>query len=126
MNNILLSILIPTVVGREDAFRFLQRRLDLQKHKYTGYDGSIEVLALKDNKELSIGEKRESLYKSASGLYGWQIDDDDNIADDAIELILQAIKENPDVDCVTFDEYCLMNGVEYNSRHSLLYDACGS
>lgn len=121
MSSPLLSILVPTVVGRDDAFNFLMRRIDLQKFKL-GYNGEVEVLACKDNKEKTIGKKREELYQSANGLYSWQIDDDDDIADNAIELILKAIKENPDVDCITFRERCMMNGVYKSSNHSLKYE----
>lgn len=114
----LLSILIPTVIGREEQFDFLKRRIDLQYFKL-GYDGSVSVSELKDDKSMTIGEKRQVLYALAKGKYSWQIDDDDNIADNAIELILEAIKQEPD--CITFEEYVSIDGKEYKSNHSLSY-----
>lgn len=114
----LLSILIPTVFGREQQFNFLLGKI-------MSYEGSrlIHIGTIKDNKEITIGEKREQLYKKAEGLFSWQIDDDDDIAPNAIQLILEAIKSNPDVDCITFQENCMMNGKYYKSNHSLQYSS---
>lgn len=116
MTNPLLSILIPTIVGREEECSRLVEKIMANTHS------SVEVTIEKDNKEITIGEKREKLYKQSNGLFSWQVDDDDDISDDAIELILKAIKENPDVDCVTFRERCMMNGIYKSSNHSLKYE----
>lgn len=134
-NKILLSVLIPTVVGREKEFNelystvlkqvdtvcnadnfiqsFIVNELGLHGGKH---DNLIEVIYCIDDKSITIGEKRETLYKYASGLYSWQIDDDDSIAPNAIQIILEAIKNNPDVDCITFREKCMING-EYKASN---------
>lgn len=116
MTNPLLSILIPTVVGREKEFDLLVSCLGKQ---YSG--GDVEISYIKDNKEITIGEKREGLYRYAEGLFSWQIDDDDDIAPNSIQLILEAIKSNPEVDCITFQEYVNIDGKEYKSNHSNEY-----
>lgn len=132
----LLSILIPTVVGREEQFKKLvwetirnQTEFNICiQGRYGQFEGGtemklreVEILYLKDNKEITIGEKREQLYQIANGKYSWMLDDDDSIASNAIQLILEAIKSNPDVDCITFEENCMMNGKYYKSNHSLEY-----
>jgi hypothetical protein len=136
----LLSILIPTVVGREDEFNRLHSTILSQIYVVTQcrdfiqsfivndlglhggkFDNLIELIWCIDDKSITIGEKRERLYKYSSGLYSWQIDDDDDIADNAIELILDAIKNNPGVDVISFEEYCNMDGEEYKSNHSNEY-----
>lgn len=128
MSKPILSILIPTVVGREETLdKFMVKHFgdNLSEFMYGDYvitGDEIEVIILKDAKGITIGEKRGQLYQKANGLYAWQIDDDDDIAPRAIELILKAIKENPDVDCVTFEERCQMNGQLYCANHSLRYD----
>jgi len=137
MSKPLLSILIPTVWGREDCLWDLivkltkenfddwcKDRNSLQSRVYSVELKSIpvEVVFYKDNKEMAIGEKREKLYKLAKGLYSWQIDDDDDIAENAIELILEAIKNNPEIPCITFREKCMMNGVYKSSNHSIRYE----
>lgn len=117
----LLTILIPTVVGREAEVDWLIGDIDLQCSILGGYD-EVEVVQLKDNKEITIGEKRERLYKMANGLFSWQIDDDDAIAPDAIQTILAVIKDNPNIPCITFRENCMMNGEYKSSNHSIKYD----
>lgn len=135
MTQPLLSILIPTVNGREESFKKLEERIcgmmcDLKKplyhteNKYNTYsvnNGIVELISYKDNKEITIGEKRERLYEVSGGLYSWQIDDDDDVSGNAIELILAAIKSNPEIPCVTFKEKCMINGVYKSSNHSIIY-----
>ena len=118
---ILLSILIPTVVGREKQYKHLLNRIMKSGNGFDILSGRVEYIKFCDNKEMTIGEKRERLYQMANGLYSWQIDDDDDIADNAIELILNAIKSNPEIPCITFREKCMMNGVYKSSNHSIRY-----
>jgi hypothetical protein len=136
MSRPLLSILIPTVTNRLVACDKLVNniislvddswtngcRIGLMESHIDYYyfnNNPIEIITCRDEKQLTIGEKRESLYIVANGLYSWQIDDDDDIASDAIELIIEAIKQEPD--CITFQEHCMINGVHYKSNHSLTY-----
>lgn len=129
MNQPLLSILIPTVVGREreiDALLWgnIQKQVDFTigiiGGNYVSDPGPVEVFWCCDNKEMTIGEKREHLYSVANGIYSWQIDDDDDISPDAIRLILDAVKWG--TDCITFKEKCVINGKYYSSDHQLQYD----
>ena len=124
----LLSILIPTVVGREKELNngFFNGKNSQISDVYTsGYleinCGDFEVILLKDNKEMTIGEKRELLYQRARGIYSQQLDDDDNLAPNAIQLILEAIKSNPEIPVITFREKCFMNGEYKSSNHSIRY-----
>lgn len=135
----LLSILIPTVVGREDQFSRLLKRVANQcindatltgiecgfADKYSiykiGTEMEVEIVWAKDDKELTIGEKRELMYQESDGLFSWQIDDDDDISENAIELIINAIKSNPEIPCITFREKCMINGVYKRSNHSIKY-----
>lgn len=132
MTQPLLSILIPTVVGREKTFNklvnsFFNSKTDVFNNddKFTGRFGAVigdlEIYCIRDGKEMSIGEKREQLYKSAKGLYSIQVDDDDMLAPNAIQLILEAIKSNPEIPCITFKEKCLINGEYKSSNHSIKY-----
>lgn len=141
MTQPLLSILIPTVVGREEQFERLfgaivrQYKTPIKKVKVTdnGYEQTIMgfchseddnsheliLIAGKDDKSMTIGEKREKLYNASWAIYSWQIDDDDDIDENAIELIFDAIKKGPD--CITFRERCMINDKYYSSNHSLKY-----
>ncbi len=138
-NKILLSILIPTVVDREEQYSRLSAKLykqisDIENREISAimkesgkstctYSPKVDIQRYLDNKEKTIGEKRDLLYEIAKGKYSWQIDDDDDIADNAIELILNAIQSNPEVDCITFEEYVNVDGREYKSNHSLTYSS---
>lgn len=111
----LLSILIPTVIGREAQFEHLLSTL------HPLIEGRpIELLYCIDDKTMPIGEKREWLYQNATGLYSWQIDDDDDISNDAIRWIMGYMSYNPD--CITFQERCDINGQRLHSNHSLQYE----
>lgn len=130
----LLSILIPTTPDREEQTKLLLKKAirddfdcELYTHptwkltcgRYVSQTIPVEVLIYLDNKEMTIGEKRELMYKGAKGNYSWQIDSDDDISSDAISLIIEAINQEPD--CITFQEHCMINGVHYKSNHSLSY-----
>lgn len=134
--NPLLSILIPTTPDRlKDVSKLLEcirqqantSKVDkfevkgITATRYWDLLSEVEVLVFEDAKIMTIGEKRELLYKHAKGIYSWQIDSDDSISQNAIQLILEAIKSNSEVDCITFEENCKMNGKYYKSNHSLEY-----
>jgi|LakMenEpi03Aug12_release.lakeMendotaPanAssembly.Ray.scaffolds.fasta_scaffold24843_5 GT2 family glycosyltransferase len=85
-----LSILIPTVVGREHLLERLRSVLNPQLTE------DVEVIEQKDNKEISIGRKRQTLLEKAAGEYVVFIDDDDMISEDYVESILKALESNPD------------------------------
>lgn len=121
MTNPLLSILIPTITSRQKEFDVLRSNIYAELNK-DGFIDEVEIKSICDNRMMTIGEKRELLYKEANGVYSIQLDDDDQLSRDAVGLILKAIKENPDVDCVTFEERCQMNGQLYCANHSLRYD----
>ena len=142
MSKPLLSLLIPITPDRIEVVRPLLKVLDAErmndvildsmtvhgdtwvaKDEYIYEDGfHREIIMYCDNKQLTIGEKRENLYKRANGEYSIQIDSDDLIAEDAIRLILEGIKKHPGVDCVTYLENCIMNGEYKSSNHSLVYE----
>jgi hypothetical protein len=116
----LLSVLIPTVVGREEQYKRLEQRLwnDVAEQPFQHL---VYWDFIKDNKEITIGEKREQLYKKSTALYSWQIDDDDSIDFFAVGKIIDAIKSNPEVDCITFEEHIDIDGKIEKSNHSLAY-----
>jgi glycosyltransferase involved in cell wall biosynthesis len=90
----LLSILICTIDGRES---FLQSLLQNIENQIKGYEKEIEVVVCKDNKERTIGSKRNELLQGCIGEWACFIDDDDQIAEDYIPKAIKILKEeNPD------------------------------
>jgi len=122
MSQPLLSILIPYTLDRLLEYDYLYNRLISLGVNTGKYNGVVEEISDFTGKEEPIGSKRERMYGYAKGLYSWQIDSDDDISDNAIELILEAIKNNPDVDCITFEEHIDIDGKIQRSNHSLKYD----
>lgn len=137
MSNPLLSILIPTTPDRNDSLSHLITCINKQQYtrRSTFYDIGkmsciryfdllcpIEILVFEDERFMTIGEKREILYKHSVGEYSWQIDSDDLISDNSIELIIKSIQETPNIHCITFREKCLMNGDYKSSNHSIKYE----
>jgi hypothetical protein len=114
MSDILLSILIPTVKERSYQFYKLKHFIDQQIKDYDLTE-KVEVLFLQDSKELSIGEKRNRLYRMANGYYSWMIDDDDMIHHVAVPLICDELLEEPD--CVGFKELCIYDGKKVESSN---------
>jgi hypothetical protein len=110
----ILSILIPTVEERKEQFHQLLTFIQSQIHDHHLHD-LVEVLFLRDNKEMTIGEKRNKLYKMANGDYSWMIDDDDWIHYEAIPYIVDELKNQPD--CVGFKELCIFDGKRVESSN---------
>ena len=114
-----LTICIPTVVGREEYFTNLYAKLDLQR-KLSGHEHEIEIIYEKDNKEISIGAKRNILYNRAKGLYSVQIDDDDDVVDDYIETLYHELTGE---DTIGYVERCVINGsVQYSKISGEFHD----
>jgi hypothetical protein len=118
-----LSILIPTVIERAEQFHrlrvFIQRQIiDFE------LEDQVEIIYLQDNKEISIGKKRDELYKMANGAYSWMIDDDDWVHYNALPIIIDTLKINTGIeaDCVCFKELCIFDGKRVESSNfSLQY-----
>lgn len=94
-----LSILIPTIPKRKEMFEKLWIKLLKQK---APYDEEVELISWESGKP-TIGSKRNALLGWAKGKYVCFIDDDDRIADNYIDLLMEGIKK--DVDC------CSLTGV---------------
>lgn len=94
----ILSILIPTIPGREQKLNRLLRVLDRQ----VLLRPDVELIVLRDNKKMTIGEKRNKLLWLASGQYVAFVDDDDQVTPDYVPALCNAIaSDRPDVVCFT-------------------------
>lgn len=99
--NILLSILICTVVGREDKFKKLYTHLyDQCLQVFADSRIKVEIISEKDNKEISVGAKRQKLLNRAKGEYVVFVDDDDWVSDTYVSKIAKALVHG--TDCVGF------------------------
>lgn len=109
-----LSILIPTITGREKQYNTLMEILKPQL-----YEG-VEVCTLKDNKAVSIGKKRNILLRDAEGEYTAFADDDDKVTPDYVSLLLKGIEGG--FDCCSLKGKYYVNGIfDGLFEHSLNY-----
>lgn len=98
-----LSILICTTFNREAMFNLLKHHLQTQINEF-GLQKEVEIIYECDNKEISVGKKRQNLIEKANGNYVVFIDSDDMVPYFYIQKILEAIKTNPD--CIGFRIEC--------------------
>jgi hypothetical protein len=116
----LLSVLIPAVPSRIPAAGELYMKLlaDAFRRKE---NGDVEILMLTDNKLRTVGDKRQALVDLAQGVYIAFVDDDDDVAPQYIERVLEGCRAG--VDVVTFPTSSSLNGgPPAIGRHSLVFE----
>jgi cellulose synthase/poly-beta-1,6-N-acetylglucosamine synthase-like glycosyltransferase len=111
-----LSILIPSLEERRKTLEQLKTELANQIGKR-----NVEVLSLSDNRQMSIGQKRNMLLTQSTGEYVSFVDDDDMVSPDYIEKVLNALTKNPDCSSLT-GEIVFSDGYSRPFIHSLRYD----
>jgi glycosyltransferase involved in cell wall biosynthesis len=100
-----LSICVATVNGREEKFAKLMAVLQPQLESNKA---DIELIIDKDNKEISIGSKRQRMLELAEGEYIVWVDDDDSISEDYASQILNNLGEDAVgflIDCFDHGNY---------------------
>ena len=90
-----LSILIPSLTSRSSQLVDLKGELFRQMIDCKAED-ELEIITEVDNRELSIGAKRNILLRKATGDYLCFHDDDDIPSLSYVRQIINAIKSNPD------------------------------
>ena len=115
---ILLTIMLPTTIDRREQFAKLLEEIKRQIVA-NKYEDIVEVIINEDNKEISIGNKRQELLEASSGKWVVGIDSDDWISEDYLHDIVMALKNNPQIDHVGFLEDCDINGEKSLSIFSI-------
>lgn len=112
----LWSILISSVPSRiASGLSGLITDLDHQ----TRFEPNIEVIALVDNKQRTVGAKRNMLLNMAQGEYVSFVDDDDQVDPGYVANITQALVRKPDV--VSFDVLCTVGRQKKYCHYSIEY-----
>lgn len=114
MKTPILSILIPSIPSRLNMLSSLLKKID---DNLGSRRKDVEILVVIDNKQKSIGEKRDNLLQICTGTYFMFLDDDDDFTD--LICILDAV-EDSSVDVITFKSVCKNNnGSEFIVTHRL-------
>ena len=114
----LLTIMLPTTIDRREQFAKLLEEIKRQIVA-NKYEDIVEVVINEDNKEISIGKKRQELLEASSGKWVVGIDSDDWISEDYLHDIVMALKNNTQIDHVGFLEDCDINGEKSLSIFSI-------
>jgi hypothetical protein len=106
----LLAILIPTLEDRRQSFRVLTSNIAEQLERYD-LNRDVDMYKTRDDGTKSIGYKRNWLMSLTENYeYIVFFDDDDQIKDNAIKLIVDALNQNEGVDCVTYKGIVTIDG----------------
>ena len=117
-----LSILISTLGERQELFTRLVQKLTRQV-KDDALEDQVEVLDFLDNREHTLGFKRNELIARARGEFVAFVDDDDDLSDDYIRSICNALREHPTVDCLGITGTVFFRGTHpHRFVYSLQYD----
>jgi glycosyltransferase involved in cell wall biosynthesis len=117
----MFSVLIPSVPERIEKMMALFNKIQAQ---ISSINADVEILVLLDNRKRTIGYKREALVQSARGDYLAFVDDDDDVKDNYISSIVEAIKNNK-ADVIVFNQEVTINdgtpflihfGIEYENQ----------
>ena len=87
------SVMIPSLVGREAGLKNVMDSIR-EKISRLAPEIRVEYCVDIDNREVSIGIKRERMLQAARGKYSSFIDDDDDITDAYIEDLRETIRGN--------------------------------
>jgi hypothetical protein len=107
-DTIKLSILILSIPSR---LKFLQPLVEKLENQI-GDRQDVEILSIMDNKSFNVSEKRNELMRLSRGTHLTWIDDDDDVADNYVSKIVEAITENPSTDVISFNQQCFLDGKE--------------
>jgi hypothetical protein len=102
------AILIATIETRKAQFEKLRSFIQSQIVK-NSLIGQCEIVHISDNKEISVGLKRQRLLEIANSNYVAFIDDDDWVSDDYLKEIINSIDTNSP-DSIGFLVRCTFNG----------------
>jgi hypothetical protein len=110
-NNIWLSILIPSLPSRLDKLTRLVKKFETLINN----DSRYELLVIIDNKQRTIGSKRNELLSLAKGRYFVFIDDDDDVHPDYIYVLTSIFQDmkNDEIDLITYNQDSCLNGVDH-------------
>lgn len=112
----ILSVLIADIASRREMSWKLFDKLAAQAAGLP-----VEILLLLDNRQRSVGKKREALIEIAKGDYVAFVDDDDDVSDYYVESIAGVLMFTAP-DLVVFDSICTLNdGPDVRVRHDFRF-----
>ncbi len=119
MNSPLLSVLIPATPARYHSHLWpLYEKLTAQVARLSE-SGLVELLVFLDNRQRTIGEKRDALVQMSRGKFVAFCDDDDDVSEFYLWELVAAAQGNPGADVITFKQLAIVDGIEGVCHFSL-------
>jgi len=116
MNEIILSILIPTLKSRSEMLKRLVEKLWASAGEWRD---NVQILALCDEGERTTGDKRNALLTTSTGRYVAFVDDDDDVHEDYAKVVCGALEKDV-YDCLGFKgRVTFADGYEADMIHSI-------
>jgi len=119
----LVSILIPTLIERQEKYNILMNGLQKQIDE-NGLKDKIEIISICDNRTIPLSMKRNMLQKLSKGRYFTHLDDDDCFTDDYCKKIIDHIERLPvfqddEPDIITYDQIAYVNDEIWRIKPSM-------
>jgi hypothetical protein len=115
----LLDILICTLDSRTKQFDYISEKL---ANQITSLGVDVSIIFFKDNREHSIGHKRNVLLADSKAEYICFVDDDDDVSDSYLLNITKALGTSPD--CASLTGIITFNGTAPKKFiHSIRYNS---
>lgn len=113
---------MATLESRKEKYDIISECILKQIDKIDGHR-DVEFISYRDNKQVTVGEKRNVLLRNSKGRFVCFVDDDDRISHDYVESILTCIVNNPTCDCIVFNGIYSVDGspilkIDYDLKHS--------
>jgi hypothetical protein len=108
MENMTISILIPTLVSRVASFKTITEKINGIINRFSLQD-RVFIESYLDNREKSVGFKRNSLLQECKSAYACFVDDDDDIADWFIPKAYNVLASTA-ADCIKLNGLITVNG----------------
>lgn len=89
----LLTIAIPSIPDRFEKAIVLYNKLEKQRKERLVRPDEVEIIMFTDNRIRSIGKKRECCIQLAQGMYVTLLDDDDDVDDEYVYELWNAIAQ---------------------------------
>jgi len=119
----LISILIPTLLERQDVFDKMVNGL-YKQIKDNNLQDKVEIISICDNRNIPVVEKRNMLQKLSSGKYFTHLDDDDCFSDDYCKKVVDHIERLPifsdnEPDIIGYDQMCYVEDKQFIVKPSM-------
>ena len=125
MTPYLVSILIPTIIERQQIFNELINKIYKQIES-GNYQKQIEIISICDDRSVKLSDKRNTLQKLSRGKYFLHLDDDDELTDEFCEVIVEWINRLPvyqdnEPDCIGYDQLAKVQGKRFIVKPHIKY-----